>query len=639
MTARLTWIQQLSDAAGLDTFAMMALLGLISCVLTFSLFGVLPEDVAQNRVSHPSFVGSGASLVQNPPTDDPLRNRRSNRREKALERFGGNRHTERAVADALAWLAAHQRPDGMWDRRHFDQLCPAHDRCSQTALERLDQDADVGVSALAALAFLGAGYTHEQGLYSENLGRAFSFILSRQDGEGSFSAGSQMQMFNDAIATLAIAEAYAATKDRALLGPLRRAVRHLEHSQQDGGGWDYNDDTSSKRLDMSVSGWVIMALKGAQAAGVSVATETRFCIIDHLDWATEADGRVRHANKGQGTPIDRKTGRPLYRYGSGMTAVGLYVRSVLGFRLDDPIALRQVDLLLDDPPSLARLHGDPMGLHSEYYWYFGTLAMFHVGGKPWKQWNQSLRTPVLESQQRPVDRKGRHGHSFGSWPAFGRGWGRWGRVGSRIYSTAINALTLEIYYRYEPAFQSPQGLIGPIELRRRIAAGSTADHGEVLRLAKRLHADVCEPILLDLLESPLPQVKLDAALALAELDSPMGKTILLDRRAGPSSAPDAALRKRIDAALARLARPPKSYTYGTVTQTRPAPRMFLFETGGQPLYYGRRLSVIRDGQVVATAVVTRRFSAQKAAAARLDDTATTAEQGDVVVSFRGEPEK
>jgi hypothetical protein len=49
--------------------------------------------------------------------------------------------------------------------------------------------------------------------------------------------------------------------------------------------------------------------------------------------------------------------------------------------------------------------------------------------------------------------------------------------------------------------------------------------------------------------------------------------------------------------------------------------------------------VIRDGQVVATAVVTRRFSAQKAAAARLDDTATTAEQGDVVVSFRGEPEK
>ena len=617
----------------------MTPLGLIGCMLTFPLLGVLQADAAQDQVPRPSLVESGIALLQTPPTDDPLRNRRPKRREKALERYGGNRRTERAVADALAWLAAHQRPDGMWDRRRFDRLCPAQDRCSQTALERNDQDADVGVSALAALAFLGAGYTHEEGLYAETLSKVFSYILAQQDGKGSFSAGSEMQMFNDAIATLAIAEAYAATKDGVLLGPLRRAVRHLERAQQDGGGWDYSADTTSKRLDMSVSGWVIMALKGAQVAGVSVAAETRFRIVKHLDWATEADGRVRHANKGHGTSIDKKTGRRSFRYGPGMTAVGLYMRSVLGLRLDEPTALKQVGLLLADPPSLIRLHSDPTGLHSQYYWYYGTLAMFNVGGDAWKQWNQKLRTPVLESQQRPVDRKGQHGHSFGSWPAFGRGWGKWGRVGSRIYSTAINTLTLEIFYRYEPAFQSPQGLIGLVEMRRKLKARGTAGHGWGLRLAKRLHGDVGEPILLDLLDSPLPIIKLEAALALADLGSPMGKTLLQSQRAGPSPAPGKAIQSRIKNALTHLAKLTKKHTYGKVTQTNPAARMFLFETGGQPLYYGQRLSLIRNERVIATATVKRRFSAQKAAAAKLDNGAEMPASGDMVATLRDESAK
>jgi len=618
---------------------MMTLLSLISCILTIPLFGAVQAETPQAKHVHLSPAEHNIALLQAPPMDDPLRNRRPKRRKKALERYGGNRRTERAVADGLAWLAAHQRTDGMWDRRHFDRLCPAQDRCSQTSLERNDQDADVGVSALAALAFLGAGHTHEKGPYAENLSKVFSYILAQQDGDGSFSAGSPLQTFNDAIATLAIAEAYVATKDGVLLGPLRRAVHHLEQSQQDGGGWDYSSDTISKRNDMSASSWVIMALKGARAAGIPVAAETRFRIINHLDWATEADGRVRHANKGHGTSIDKNTGRLTFRYGPGMTAVGLYMRSVLGLRLDEPIALKQIRLLLDDPPSLVRLHSDPTGLHSQYYWYYGTLAMFNVGGDAWTRWNQKLRSPVLESQERPVDRKGKRGHSYGSWPAFGRGWGRWGRVGSRIYSTAINTLTLEIYYRYEPAFQSAQGLIGPVEMRRAIKARGTAGHAWALSLAKRLHPDVGEPILLDLLASPTPKIKLEAALALADLGSPMGKTVLQSHRAGPTPAPDETIQSRIENALTRLAPLARKHTYGKITQTSPTARMFLFETNGQPLYYGQRLSLIRDGRVVATAVVKRRFSAQGVAAAKLDGSGAAAERGDAVVSLRGESTK
>ena len=100
---------------------------------------------------------------------DPLGPRENALRADALKRFGGDRETERAVADGLAWLAAHQRKDGVWDRRAFDKLCPANDRCTQTAVEQRDRGGDVGLSALAALAFLGAGHTHQRGPYADTL--------------------------------------------------------------------------------------------------------------------------------------------------------------------------------------------------------------------------------------------------------------------------------------------------------------------------------------------------------------------------------------------------------------------------------------------------------------------------------------
>ncbi|RKY14224.1 MAG: hypothetical protein DRP82_04360, partial [Planctomycetota bacterium] len=42
-------------------------------------------------------------------------------------------------------------------------------------------------------------------------------------------------------------------------------------------------------------------------------------------------------------------------------------------------------------------------------------------------------------------RQRRGGCADGSWDPVGK----WGMVGGRVYSTALNALTLEIYYRYE----------------------------------------------------------------------------------------------------------------------------------------------------------------------------------------------
>ena len=76
-----------------------------------------------------------------------------------------------------------------------------------------------------------------------------------------------------------------------------------------------------------------------------------------------------------------------------------------------------------------------------YYWYYGTLAMFQMGGTHWRAWNKSMKSALVNHQRGSGDEKG-------SWDPIGA----WGFAGGRVYSTAINVLSLEIYYRYARVF-------------------------------------------------------------------------------------------------------------------------------------------------------------------------------------------
>ncbi len=79
-----------------------------------------------------------------------------------------------------------------------------------------------------------------------------------------------------------------------------------------------------------------------------------------------------------------------------------------------------------------------------YYWYYGTLVMFQMGGDWWRQWNAALRDMLLEHQiNMPADPT-----LDGSWDPIADG-----TRGGRAYSTAICCLCLEVYYRYLPLFK------------------------------------------------------------------------------------------------------------------------------------------------------------------------------------------
>ncbi|MBL8877599.1 MAG: hypothetical protein JNG88_00640 [Phycisphaerales bacterium] len=447
-------------------------------------------------------------------------------RRKRIEQFGGSRNTENAVEAGVLWLATHQSPDGTWDRFNFDRQCPADDRCSQPAISRETDSLQTGVTGLALLAILGAGYSDIDGPYQENVRRATKALLKLQRADGGFSPTDGQAGYNNSVATLALAELYALNGDRALVDPINRAVARLVASQQPLGGWDYSPLPTSGRNDTSITAWALQALLAARSAGIDVPSDALARAAVHFSLASESDGRVKYADAGTGFAMDN-AGRPQYRYGGPMTAIGLMSAQLLGWRNDLPLLERQAGLLLADPPSMAKARGgDPSQFHCEYYWYYGTIALFQRGGEPWEQWNAALRDAILPAQERPRTADGRRKHTFGSWPAYGHRWGKWARPAGRVYSTAICVLTLEVYYRHTPAYLEDGLPLNAADWRNTLLYGDDRLRLAAISALRGSRFEIGEPVLVDQLSDRSPEVAVAAAIALTEIDSLVGRETL-----------------------------------------------------------------------------------------------------------------
>lgn len=343
-----------------------------------------------------------------------------------------------------------------------------------------------------------------------------------QNPQGGFGGDASMAGYNDVLATFALAEFYALTSERAVTAPLERAVRRLVGSQQAAGGWDYLPRPDSGRNDTSITAWAIQALHAAAAAGIPVPRRALVKAALHLARATEDDGRVWYADAGTGFRIDDQLDAS-YRYGPAMTACGLACGQLLGWRSDAATVQRQLALLAADRPSATRMmRTDKSQLHEYYYWYYGTIAMFQVGGPAWERWNSVLRDEILPLQVRDKSASGARKHGFGSWPAFGQGWGKWGRSGSRVYSTAMAVLTLEIYYRQSPVYLDTPPVVTAKDWRAYLATASVRERRLGALALTQMRREIAEAALIDLAADAEPSVALQAAEALVAIESPMG---------------------------------------------------------------------------------------------------------------------
>jgi len=350
-------------------------------------------------------------------------------RAEALRVYGGGAETELVVRRGLEWLSRHQDPDGSWDPHGFSRHCRPGISCTGGGFPEYR----TGVTGLALLAFLGAGIDHrEEGPGRRTVAGAIEWLLAQQDEEGCFGPRDGQYLYDHGIATLAIAEGAALTRDPELFAAAARGVRFIEAAQQAGGGWDYTN-IRTNRNDLSVSGWQVMALHSAAEAGIPVSATTLSRLETYLRQAVRADGSAIYADRGTGAG----------RGGVSIAAVGLLSKLYLGWSPRSSETQRAaVRIVRQGPDPGARADWDRT-YQSLYYWYTATLALFHVGGEPWEAWNLYLQRSVLPLQHREGELEG----SFDPDP-------NWiGAAGGRVTSTALGILTFEVYYRYTPLFR------------------------------------------------------------------------------------------------------------------------------------------------------------------------------------------
>ena len=357
--------------------------------------------------------------------------RSKEQRGQALQQFGGTAESEAAVDLALKWLASIQDAKGFWDGDAYGAGKVAIE--GGINREFAGRDADTGLTALSVLAFLGKQNTLEEGDYSANVTQALHWLVEQQgknsqgiDGYLGGSAAEIAGMYSHAIATFAIAEAYAMTQDQSksefLLVPLQKAVQFTLLCQLEDGGWRYKSGQAGGG-DMSIFGWQLMALKSAQAAGLEIPLATRRKMNTFL--------QQRGLGKSGGLAGYRSTDRPSV----AMTAESLFCKQMLGLSREHPSCNEAVSFLLANPPQRQSLN--------LYTWYYSTLAMFQYGGTEWDRWNVPLRDLLISEQVIA-------GPHAGSWEPRDQ----WGGYGGRIYSTAFATLTLEVYYRYLPLYRT-----------------------------------------------------------------------------------------------------------------------------------------------------------------------------------------
>jgi hypothetical protein len=339
---------------------------------------------------------------------------------RAILRGGGNSESESKVKKALLWLVNNQEPDGHWAVQKWEG--------------RRDEDANVGVTGLGLLALLGAGHTEKLGDHKAAVRRAVLYLVSRQDARGMIGTNTGHEHgggYNHAIAGLALAEAFGMARVGATGIAAQKAVDFsVQQFQTEYSGWRYRPGSSD--ADTSVTGWFIMQLKSASIAGLKVDARGYQGAIAWLDKVTELPG-----------PTTAYGGRASYQPGrepsSTMTAVALLGRQFMGFSRTEPVMVGAANHLMDELP---KWNGGPAYMF--YYWYYGTLCMFQMGGDWWKAWNVAMRDMLVHHQiDAPNDRR-----LDGSWDPI-----QDGEQGGRAYSTAICCLCLEVYYRYLPTMQ------------------------------------------------------------------------------------------------------------------------------------------------------------------------------------------
>ncbi|MAO22910.1 MAG: prenyltransferase [Phycisphaerae bacterium] len=341
-------------------------------------------------------IALGATLLHAQPAIDPGNSAQNNPLDQEI-----TPQLDAAVKAGISYLATTQEADGSWASGRYGK--------------------NVAITALACLALMSDGHMPGRGELGDVVDRGVEFMLSSSNDSGLItSEANNGPMYGHGFATLFLGEVYGMTpggdnaRANRIHEALVKAVRLIEQTQNDEGGWRYNPVPYD--ADVSVTICQIMALRSARNAGIEVSSEVIDRAVEYVRMCQNADGGFK------------------YQLGSGnsawpRTAAGVASLYYAGIYEDDAID-KGIEYLTKNA-----LPGKASASRSHYFYgqYYAVQAMYLAGDAHWALWWPAIRAELIAQQ-----------NDEGSWDD---------RSVGKPYGTAMALIVLQMPKRYLPIFQ------------------------------------------------------------------------------------------------------------------------------------------------------------------------------------------
>jgi len=277
-----------------------------------------------------------------------------------------------AVGAGLLWLARHQNEDGSFG-----------DGTASIGGRTIGK---TGITALAILSFLGAGYSQlsrddfdDGKSIGTTIQKSLQWFLKDLREDGTFRSGHDVA-FDQVLACLALSEAYGMTAAAPLKEPAEQALGAMLRMQGSDGSWGGPE----------VTAWAVHALASAELSELPTPLEAHESVLQYL-------GGVPHP-------------------GNALSRIML--------------TKKRESAAVDAAAAAASL---PQGDSRDFLdWLHVTYSVFQYSGpegEMWKTVNEPMKRAILPLQDRN-----------GSWQ---------GGTGSHtVVRTSLAELTLQVYYRY-----------------------------------------------------------------------------------------------------------------------------------------------------------------------------------------------
>lgn len=350
-----------------------------------------------------------------------FRLRSASKREKIA--YLGSSELYESLSRALVWLQTAQQVDGGWG--HVDAAVPPRDETLRE-LQRLE------LTSAAVLAFLGDGHSSKTSLlgYDYNVRRGVNWLLSQQKADGRIGPDDKQVVLGHAMATLALAEDYALSRDARLRQPLRNACRWLSGVRADDGqgGFPY---MVGQPASLMSSVWAYMALATARSIRVPDVDAPQSRLDDLLNWF-ERETRGFTTLKDSHEVIPKTDLLPT----AGAAALSL-------FAVDNGYEMRRVSFLgriHRELPGVDPATGGKDDTSDMRYLFFGSLslALHQQRGGQAGPWQSEFSRTLIANQHKS-------GGLAGSFDASCD----YAQIYGRVFSTAYAALSIENAYRVQ----------------------------------------------------------------------------------------------------------------------------------------------------------------------------------------------